>query len=199
MEKMLKIISIEIAILAYKVILTIRHQKNRQNGEKKTLVRNEHSLICPVFNFALMELRKYQLNHSSKLPLAIYLNEKKQVKYLTPNKVTEILRKAVRKAYPDKPAHEVMRYSTHSIRVWACVLLDEAGKSPDFIKKRLRWLGESYRVYLRDTNKINHQHVDALQESSQAVMDLISSDITDVMEPLSKEDTLVTEEYDSGD
>ena len=92
-----------------------------------------------------------------------------------------------------------MKYSTHSIRVWACVSLDEAGKSPDFIKKRLRWLGESYRVYLRDTNKINQQHNDALQESSQAVMDLIDSDIDNIMEPLSGEDARESGEYDDGD
>ena len=171
----------------------IRHQKIRQNGERITLVQvNMHLLICPVFNVALIELQKYQLDHPNKLPLAIYLNKKKQVKYLTPDKVTEVMRKAVRVAYPDKPAHEVMRYSTHSIRLWACVLLNEAGKSPDFIKKSLRWLGESYCVYLRDTNKINHQYVDALQESLQAVMDLINSHIDHTLEPPSKKDAILS-------
>ena len=53
------------------------------------------------------------------------------------------------------PKRELMKYSCYSVRVWACVTLDEEGMSPDFIKNRLRWLGESYRVYLRDTNKIN--------------------------------------------
>ena len=60
-----------------------------------------------------------------------------------------------------------MKYSSHSIRVWACVVLDEAGMPPDFIKKRLRWMGESYRVYLRDTNKINEKHVQALKVSAK--------------------------------
>ena len=60
-----------------------------------------------------------------------------------------------------------MKYSSHSIRVWACVVLDEAGMPPDFIKKRLRWMGESYRVYLRDTNKINEKHVQALKTSAE--------------------------------
>ena len=66
-----------------------------------------------------------------------------------------------------------MKYCCHSIRAWVDVSLDEAGKSPDFIEKQLRWMGESYRVYFRDTNKINEQHHLALEESSQAVMDLI--------------------------
>ena len=72
--------------------------------------------------------------------------------------INEIIRNAVRTVYPDMPNTEVMQYSTHSVRVWACVSLDEAGESPDFIQKRLRWIVESYRVYLRDTNKINQQH-----------------------------------------
>ena len=30
---------------------------------------------------------------------------------------------------------KVKQYSAHSLRVWACVMLDEAGKWPDYIKK----------------------------------------------------------------
>jgi hypothetical protein len=61
------------------------------------------------------------------------------------------------------------------LRVWACVLLDEAEKSSDYIKKRLRWLGDSFRMYLRDTAIIQHQHVDALLLALQEAMDLIAA------------------------
>ena len=46
---------------------------------------------------------------------------------------------------------------------------------PDFIKSRLRWMGESYRTYLRDTEKINNQHLAALADASSEVMNLIES------------------------
>jgi hypothetical protein len=46
---------------------------------------------------------------------------------------------------------------------------------PDYIKKRLRWLGDSFRMYQRDTAIIQHQHVDALLAASQEVMDLIAA------------------------
>ncbi len=65
------------------------------------------------------------------------------------------------------------------------MLLDEAGKSPDYIKKRLRWLGDSFCMYLCDTSVIQHQHVDALQTASQAVMDLLSALPDDVIALLS--------------
>jgi hypothetical protein len=46
---------------------------------------------------------------------------------------------------------------------------------PDYIKKRLRWLGDSFRMYLRDTAIIQHQHVDALLAALQEVMNLIAA------------------------
>jgi hypothetical protein len=52
---------------------------------------------------------------------------------------------------------------------------DKAGKLPDDIKKRLCWLGDSFRMYLRDTAIIKHQHVDALLAALQEVMDLIAA------------------------
>ena len=130
------------------------------------------------------------------LPLTVCKNKKGQIKYLTGTILTNMIRKAVKRAYPEISREELMLYSAHSIRVWACVLLHEAGKLPDFIKKRLRWLGESYRVYLRDTAKTRSQHVEALSKSSQAVMDLIDSSIQDDMDNSIEEDVT---EYDDGD
>ena len=66
------------------------------------------------------------------------------------------------------------RYSAHSLRVWACVLLDEAGMSPEFIMSCLRWTGNSFRMYLRDTGIIQDKHRNILQAASQKVIDLIA-------------------------
>ncbi len=52
---------------------------------------------------------------------------------------------------------------------------------PDYIKKRLRWLGDSFRMYLRDTAIIQHQHVDVLLGALQEVMDLIAALPKDVI------------------
>jgi hypothetical protein len=37
------------------------------------------------------------------------------------------------------------------------------------------WLGDSFRMYLRDMAIIQHQHVDALLAALQEVMDLIAA------------------------
>jgi hypothetical protein len=96
-----------------------------------------------------------------------------RVIYLTGNIIAELLQKAIKKVRPDTTPDKLKQYSAHSLRVWACVLLNEAGKSPDYIKKRLRWLGDSFRMYLRETAIIQHQHVDTLLAALQEVMDLL--------------------------
>jgi hypothetical protein len=87
--------------------------------------------------------------------------------------IAKLLWKAVKKVHPDTTPDKLKQYSAHSLRVWACILLDKAGKLPDYIKKRLRWLGDSFRMYLGDTVIIQHQHVDVLLAALREVMDLI--------------------------
>ena len=60
-------------------------------------------------------------------------------------------------------------------------------------------MGESYRVYLRDTNKINEQHKEALEPSLQATMELIETVEDVTIEQLSPEDAVQAGEYDDGD
>jgi hypothetical protein len=126
-------------------------------------------------------LRAKWLNQPDDMPVAVYKTKKGKVIYLTGNKIAELLRKAVKEVRLNTTSDKLKRYFAHSLRVWASVLLDEAGKFPDYIKKRFRWLGDSFRMYLRDTAIIQHQHLDALLAALQEVMDLISALPMDVI------------------
>ncbi len=55
--------------------------------------------------------------------------------YLTGNKIAELFHAAVHEMWPDTGKEELKQYSAHSLCAWACVLLDEADKSPEYIKK----------------------------------------------------------------
>ena len=90
-----------------------------------------------------------------------------------------------------------MKYYCHSIRVWTSVTVDEEGMSPGFIKNRLRWMGESYRVYLRDTNNINEKHMEALKSSAKKTVELLDCP----QENDSEADFIYSEmgEYNAGD
>jgi hypothetical protein len=155
--------------------VTWRIQKNRQNGQALNIAVDAKSPdICPVRNAAALVIHASRLGQPKEMPLAFYTNKKGEKLYLTGGKIATLLRKAVKSCRPDTPKEELTRFSAHSIRVWACVLLDEAGKSAEFIKKRLRWLGDSFRLYLRDTSVITTQHRDALEGSTREAMELIN-------------------------
>jgi hypothetical protein len=126
-------------------------------------------------------LHARRLNQPDDMPITLYKMKKGKVTYLTGNKIAELLRKAVKKVHPDTNLDKLKRYSAHSLQVWACILLDKAGKSPDYIKQRLCWLGDSFRMFLRGTAIIQHQHVDALLAASQEVRDLIAALPKDVI------------------
>jgi hypothetical protein len=168
--------------LAAFVRITWRIQKNRQNNQTIQLKADpKNPDICPVRGAIRMVTRARRLSQPDDMPLACYRTRKAPLLYLTGTRIATLLREAVRKVRPSTPSAELKRYSAHSLRVWACVLLDEAGKSASFIQKRLRWMGDSFKMYLRDTNAIQSKHVDALQASSAEVMKLITTPPADVV------------------
>ncbi len=53
--------------------------------------------------------------------------------------------------------------------------------SPQFIMSRLRWMGNSFCMYLRDTDVIQDKHLDILRAASQEVIDLIDADTDNLL------------------
>jgi hypothetical protein len=167
---------------AHFVKITWHIQKNRQNGQLITLAAEiDQPKICPMHSVMQLLLRAKRLNQPDDMPVAVYKTKKGKVIYLTGNKIAKLLWKAIKEVRSDTTPDKLKRYSAHSLRVWAWVLLNETGKLPDYIKKRLLWLGDSFRMYLRDTAIIQHQHVDALLAASQEAMDLIAALPMDVI------------------
>ncbi|MBM3299837.1 MAG: hypothetical protein FJY85_07770, partial [Deltaproteobacteria bacterium] len=153
-----------------KVTITWRIQKNRENSETVTLSSDQDNIaLCPVQAALRMVLRARRLGQVPTMPLACFsvcTTADAVVHYLTGTTVANLLRQAAKSAYPTMSKDQLLLYSAHSLRVWACVLLDEAGKNTTFIKKRLRWKGDSFMMYLRDTPSIQDDHVRALFPST---------------------------------
>lgn len=134
-------------------------QKNHKNGQQIMLGSDfKVPLHCLVCNSMMLVKWAHCLGQLPDLPVCIYSNQKKELPYLRGNKVASLLRGAVLQVCPSTPAAEVNRYSAHLLRVWACVLLNESGKSPDFIKSRVHWMGNSFRMYLCDMAIIHRQY-----------------------------------------
>ena len=48
------------------------------------------------------------------------------------------------------------------------------------MKARLRWVGDSYKVYLRDTSAISQEQTSCLSKSSAEAMSLIASNLNNL-------------------
>ena len=156
-----------------KIKLTFRIQKNRQNGQPITFVAdNKHPDICLVCVAYQIFLQAKRLGQSDNQPMGVFANHQGITKYLTASKIAEVLQSFAKTCHPDLTRDEIMRFTLHSIRVWAVVLLDEAGMNADFIKSWLCWMGDLYRSYLRDTAVLQTKHVSALESSSNNVIKL---------------------------
>ena len=162
-----------------KMKLTFRIQKNRQNGQSISFVAdNKHSDICPVHAAYRIFLQAKRLGQSNDQPMGIFTNHQAVTKYLTASKIAEVFQSVAKICHPDLTRDEIMRFTLHFIRVWAVVLLDEAGMNADFIKTRLRWIGDLYRSYLRDTAVLQNKHISALESSSNDFINLFGENRT---------------------
>ncbi len=128
-----------------------------------------------------MVMRASRLGQPDDVRVACYRTKKAPLLYITGSRIATLLREAVQKVRPSTSANDLKKYSAHSLRVWACVLLDEASMSPSFIQKCLRWLGDLFKMYLCDTKAIQDKHLSALQLASSNVMALICTPLDDIV------------------
>jgi hypothetical protein len=179
-----------LAEVAKQLRITFRIQKNRKNEQKITFTADDkHPHICPVWSAYQIFLRAKGLGQSDDQPMGVYLNHQGIVKYLTGNKISKLLQSIAKHCHPDLTKDEISRFSSHSGRVWAVVLLDEAGMTSDFIKSQLHWMGDSYRLYLRDTVVLQAKHVTALEQSSFDFISLYGESCTTLPDIVPEDDS----------
>ena len=143
-----------------------RFQKNGNNGEILTYMCNdENKHRCPVQAALRIRDRAIRLGVPPALPIAIFKNDQGFSQYLDDFHVTHMLQFLARTIYNISKIEDLSRFTCHSIRVGACVLLHETGQSPDFIKARLRWSSDAYQMYLRNTPKLAMTHTQAVNAS----------------------------------
>ena len=120
---------------------------------------------CPVVSGLNVRTRAHVPGTTGpKDPLCVYKGKNGIILYLTGTDMTDYFRLILRLVMPSISNEELKLISTHSICVFAYVLLHEAGKDRPFIKLRLRWLSNCFKVYLRNIETINAQHAFALND-----------------------------------
>ncbi len=65
--------------------------------------------------------------------MGVFVNKFGIKKYLTGGKIARVPQSIAKIVHPDLSTEELSRISSHLGKVWALVLLDEAGMSPAFM------------------------------------------------------------------
>lgn len=140
-----------------------RCQKNNQNGQKITYARNNKNiLMCPVQAAINIVKRANRLKIGENTPLAVFVHitpkGKKSLQCVTDSQVVVALQEAAKKVYGLTKYQEIKRFTCHSIRVGACVLLHTQGTPDTVIKLRLRWRSNYFLDYLRNMPDLAVMH-----------------------------------------
>jgi len=141
-----------------------RFQKNGQNGQIVSFAHTyDNPHLSPVRAAERILARAKRLHLQPQAPLAIYKQHLKKssapsYSYIFHNQVEKSLQYLAKKVYNISSHQEIKKYSCHSIRVGACVLLHSSGADSLTIKFRLRWRSDSFMEYLRNTPRLAALH-----------------------------------------
>ena len=143
-----------------------RFQKNGNNGEVIPFARNNVKVkFCPVRAAHRIIKRAERLQQTNHSPIALSLSPNKKMKgcsYLTSTFMGQQIKLAAKHAHGISAVADLKKFTPHSPRVGACVLLHITGQLPDLIKKRLRWKSDTYEDYLRHIDQVATDHVNAI-------------------------------------
>ena len=159
-----------------RLLLTFRYQKNGQHGEERMFTQSDdpdtpHSMIPRLYN-ALHRFQALQALDPSldpaHTPLFVYWDPlSSRVCLPTSVEIEAFMRGLAARCYHLDPVADkaaLQRWSSHSLRVGACVLLHSMGFPPQDIKWLLRWLSDAFMAYLRNTAVLatrQHRALDA--------------------------------------
>jgi hypothetical protein len=151
----------------YQCWIIFRTQKNGDNGEEKTFTCNKNpggrEFVRPIYRI----IQRFALLRGlcdNVTPLAIYAYGN-VVKFITSVDVERAMRQTASKVYKLDPIRDrdaLQRWSCHSLRVGACVILHSLGFSETQIKFLLRWRSNAFMTYLRNLAVLAEKQTQAL-------------------------------------
>ena len=142
-----------------------RFQKNNDNGQVISYVEDKEDPIhCYVRAAKRIRQRAIRLRQARDKPIAIFRNNVQNIKttYIDDIHIKTILQEAAGAVHNVTKKEELQRFTSHSIRVGACVLLHSQNISTEDIKFRLRWRSDSFKMYLRNIIQLAEMHKNAV-------------------------------------
>ena len=140
-----------------------RTQKNGDNHEEKLFAQNPdggYDFIHPMYNI-IKRFVALRGPNDTTTPLALYSTSgvqgskaRSDVRLITSTEIEAVMREVAAIVYnldPVKHKEALKRWSAHSLRVGACVLLHALGFTAEQIQFLLRWRSLAFMTYLRNT------------------------------------------------
>ena len=151
--------------------IKFRTQKNGKNGVERLFRSRAGSTtkanIVHAFYNIIERFVRLCGPDDTTTPLSVYKSAGGDVCLLTSDEITAHLRAAacaVEKLKPGKDDEDIKRWSSHSLRVGACVFLHANGFSALDIKWILRWESDAYLTYLRNFAGLSDRQTEAFSK-----------------------------------
>ena len=160
-----------------KMWIRLRTQKNGRNGEQKLFTaspKGGRDVVVPMYRI-LERFVRLRGKDDLTTPLAIYSlgtiasTGAPLVRTITSTDIEFQMRLLAAKVYhlhPVRNSEDLSKWSSHSLRVGACVILHSMGFSETQLKQILRWNSDSFMLYLRDIAVVADEHVKAFDAAS---------------------------------
>jgi len=135
------------------VDLRWREQKNGQKHEKKTVVKSRSRLHCAAGACVRIVRRARELNLPDDHPICVYTttgDSTGSIRFITEDDISTCLQHLAKHVYKIIKLEDLARFTSHSVRVGACVAFHAAGLSKEDIKHALRWRSNTFWDYLRN-------------------------------------------------
>ena len=144
------------ADLVGRISLTFKAQKNGDNGATRLFTRNDQFPSMCFIRLLVRIVKRFVrlVGEDFTKPLCVCLDALGKLRYITSSDISYVFRRAAAVVYkldPIADAKSLALWSSHSLRVGACIILHAMGFSTDVqIMWFLRWKSNAFMTYLRN-------------------------------------------------
>jgi hypothetical protein len=149
-----------------------RTQKSGKDGEKTTFTKPRTTVRMDTIERLLSIARRFLSIYGDvpDVPLSVYIDATGKVRRITEQEIVDTLRLAAQHVYdidPTTPAgkKDLSMWTSHSLRIGACVILHNAGFSDEQIMDLLRWCSDAFKEYLRHLAALAEKQTYAIDEA----------------------------------
>ena len=145
-----------------------KRRRNGNHGESRMMSRNHSDpKLCAIEATHRILTRFVRLQGRMRgRPVAIHKGLDGRAVYLTDAVITETMQNLASVVYKLVPGLDKIKWSSHSLRVGACVLLHSNGFQDYQIRHLLRWKSNAFMAYLRNVTMLTTQVNEAIMNSS---------------------------------